>query len=172
MDGVTPISSGDIPQILPLYTYVPGLTPHPVSHPCGHARGEVRRPSADPLQAGRALFNAGYYWEAHEVWEEGWKQLGRSGPAADFLKGFIKLAACGVKCLEGNERGARRHAKRAAQLFQQSNQASANMDSRAVHDLLELCRRFIAAPPMANEEQRCAATRGGVPVLGPLPDFP
>lgn len=63
------------------------------------------------------LFNRGYYWEAHEAWEAVWAAAGRAGSAADFFKGLIKLAAAGVKWREGNPEGARRHARRARELF-------------------------------------------------------
>jgi predicted metal-dependent hydrolase len=66
---------------------------------------------------GADLFNAGYYWEAHEVWEELWHIEGRRGPTADVLKGLIKLAAAGVKVREGRENGVRSHCRRAAELF-------------------------------------------------------
>jgi uncharacterized protein len=64
-----------------------------------------------------ALFNAGYYWEAHEVWEVLWHAAGRHGPTADVLKALIKLAAAGVKVREGRENGVRTHSGRAALLF-------------------------------------------------------
>ena len=63
------------------------------------------------------LFNYGYYWEAHEAWEALWHAVGRSGTAADFCKGLIKLAAAGVKAREGRTVGVERHALRAKQLF-------------------------------------------------------
>jgi predicted metal-dependent hydrolase len=63
------------------------------------------------------LFNYGYYWEAHEVWEGLWKACGRRGLTADFLKGLIKLAAAGVKAREGRLQGVVRHAARAEALF-------------------------------------------------------
>jgi uncharacterized protein len=66
---------------------------------------------------GVELFNAGYYWEAHEVWEGLWHAEGRRGPTADVLKALIKLAAAGVKVREGRENGVRTHAGRAALLF-------------------------------------------------------
>ncbi len=65
------------------------------------------------------LFNLGYYWEAHEAWEELWNACDRSGCTADFLKGLIKLAAAGVKAREGKPRWAQRHTSRAADVFQQ-----------------------------------------------------
>ena len=66
---------------------------------------------------GVRLFDSGYYWEAHEAWEHLWLELGRTTPEALLLKGLIKLAACGVKCLESNSNGAKRHAVRAAELL-------------------------------------------------------
>jgi hypothetical protein len=119
---------------LPPYTHVPGVTPHPVSDPRGHSHGiTAERPAApDPQrwQSCRAylrgvdLFNHGYFWEAHEVWEGLWHACGRTGVTADFFKGLIKLAAAGVKHLAGNPRGVRSHACRAAELWR-----------RAGHDL-------------------------------------
>ncbi len=114
-------------ESLPPYTYTPGATPHPISDPRGHAFGRPPAPlgAVDPgrLEGCPAflraceLFRKGYYWEAHEEWEQIWQALGRTGPAADFLKGLIKLAAAGVKRREGNRDGVQRHARRAAELF-------------------------------------------------------
>jgi len=122
---------------LPPYSYVPGLAPHPTSDPRGHSY-LVHEPPLD-FPVGRLgeqaayrfaidLFNRGYYWEAHEAWEALWHAAGRSGPAADFLKGLIKLAAAGVKLREGRPAGVARHARRAGELF-----------------------RSVAASPSANE---------------------
>src|SRR5690606_25873938 len=72
------------------------------------------------LQRGLQLFQHGYYWEAHEEWEQVWIELGRKGDHADCVKGLIKLAASGVKCLEGNRTGAERHINRARQLLSAS----------------------------------------------------
>ena len=66
---------------------------------------------------GIQLFNCGYYWEAHESWEQVWHACGRKGLAADYLKGLIKLAAAGVKSREGETQGVARHAARGAELF-------------------------------------------------------
>jgi hypothetical protein len=68
------------------------------------------------------LFNAGYYWEAHEVWEGLWHANGRRGATADVLKGLIKLAAAGVKVREGQQHGVRTHARRAGESFASARQ--------------------------------------------------
>jgi hypothetical protein len=111
----------------PPYTYVPGRTPHPVSDPAGHMYGHEppKPPPLDPANWQRSetylygvdLFNHGFYWEAHEAWESLWHAAGRRGVVADFLKGLIKLAAAGVKSLEGNPAGIARHTDRAEELL-------------------------------------------------------
>ncbi len=116
---------------LPPYSYVPGGPwPHPTSSPQGHLRG--REPQAvSPVRAdqwqdspaylrGIVLFNAGYYWEAHESWEALWHAHGRRGPTAKLLQALIKLAAAGVKVREGRTAGVRAHALGAARLFEES----------------------------------------------------
>ena len=117
----------DVP--LPPYSYVPGRYPHPFSDPRGHRYGiDFPPPScADPDRwresfhylLGLDLFNHGYFWEAHEMWEKLWHAAGRKGPAADFYKGLIQLAVAGVKIREGRPGGVLSHARRAAELFGQ-----------------------------------------------------
>lgn len=112
---------------LPAYTHIPGVTPHPIGDPRGHSFGQSHPPGPAPdwqsltehglFQHGRRLFNAGYYWEAHEAWEGVWIAAGRTGLVADYVKGLIKLAAAGVKVREGSPTGALRHLARAEELF-------------------------------------------------------
>ena len=114
-------------QQLPAYTYVPGRTPHPVSDPAGHLHGCENRiellPQGTKLSWGRTLLNCGFYCESHEVWEHLWMDLGRTSADAMTVKGLIKLAACGVKCLEANHNGAQRHAQRAFELIDPGNRS-------------------------------------------------
>jgi uncharacterized protein len=122
----------DVP--FPPYTFVPGRSPHPISDPKGHSYGAKPSPCEplDPLRwsesrpylLGLDLFNHGYYWEAHEQWEGLWHACGRSGATADFLKGLIKLAASGVKHLEGKPEGVKSHARRAMSLWNQAGGTS------------------------------------------------
>ena len=113
----------------PPYSYVTGRFPHPTRDLAGHSFGVVPVPcpapdlklwhDCHPYLFGLDLFNYGYYWEAHEVWEGVWHSCGRTGSAGDFIKGLIKLAAAGVKAREGRIEGVRRHGRRAAELFGQ-----------------------------------------------------
>lgn len=113
----------------PPYSYVTGRFPHPTRDPAGHSFGAVPVPGPTPdpnrwrecrpYLHGLDLFNHGYYWEAHEVWEGIWHACDRAGLAGNFIKGLIKLAAAGVKVREGRPEGVRSHGRRAAELFVQ-----------------------------------------------------
>ena len=119
---------------LPPYSYVTGRFPHPTRDEAGHSFGHTFKVSVAPSEdtwprcreylLGIDLFNFGYYWEAHEVWEAVWNACGRRGKTADFVKGLIKLAAAGVKAREGRAAGVRTHADRAAALFEKILAAS------------------------------------------------
>lgn len=116
---------------LPPYAYLPGRFPHPVRDPRGHSfRAEILRSpqgrSMDPdaLRWGADLFNHGFYWEAHEAWEELWRSYPHGGPDRDVLHGLILLAATGVKLRESKNDAARRHATRAAWYLRRVKQGS------------------------------------------------
>jgi uncharacterized protein len=93
----------------PLYAYVPGHTPHPTRDPDGHSYGAAfEMPEPPDPQEWRAcrdylygidLFNHGFYWEAHEVWEGLWVACGRRGPNLP-----AGVAAAGLKARSGSER--------------------------------------------------------------------
>ena len=117
-----------VPQkTFPSYTHVPGRTPHPNSHPEGHSFNtthdlpgpltEDSWKSSSHYLYGFDLFNYGYYWEAHDVWEGIWIANGRTGSIATFLKGLIKLAAAGVKNRERKPKGVQKHCQRAVECF-------------------------------------------------------
>ena len=143
----------------PPYAFIPGGPwPHPFSEK-GHAYG-TRGRSADPIggdgwptsadfRLGVALFNAGYYWEAHEAWEGLWHAHGRRGSTADLLKGLIKLAAAGVKVRQKQRHGVTTHATRAGALFgalrDHGGRFLLGLD---LDGLLEFARRVAEEPPV------------------------
>lgn len=106
---------------LPPYAYVPGGPhPHPVRDPGGHSRD---LPEPGPLDPARwrdsddylwaiDLYNAGYPWEAHEVWEGLWRQAD-PGPDRELLQALIQLAAAAVQLRRGRPDGAARVIARA-----------------------------------------------------------
>jgi predicted metal-dependent hydrolase len=132
---------------LPPYSYVPGHgLPHPVNDPAGHLYAQASQAHELPITSSQLstlpsdlvsrrralaaalatnsrwlyaldLFNAGFYWEAHEAWESFWNAFGRTTPEAQFVQGLIHLAAACVKVREGKPMGVSRHTKRARELL-------------------------------------------------------
>ena len=149
----------DVP--LPPYAHVPGRTPHPVSDPRGHSFGHAPERAAAPdpddwrgcrdYLRGLDLFNHGFYWEAHEVWEQLWHACGRAGPTADFLKGLIKLAAAGVKVREGRPRGVVGHARAAADLFRRGGPPDRRRFGLSLGELTRFAETVADAPPASPD---------------------
>ena len=183
--GSDPFTSDDImsmfmdryaPKIpFPSYAFVPGRHPHPVTDPRGHSFGQPH-PIPKPLQpdtpkvspeflAAIDLFNAGFYWEAHETWEGLWIAAGRAGLSANFLKGLIKLAAAGVKAREGQAVGVERHARRAARLFRsvrETQPEDQNLFAGLAIDELIDALNLLAARPIIDDT---LPSIGGRPVI-------
>lgn len=137
-------------ESLPEYAFVPGgAWPRPSE------RSSPARPLNDPTGEGRKalvlggrLFNAGYYWEAHEVWESLWHAERRQGPVADLLKAIIKLAAAGVKVREKQPHGVAVHALRAAVLIENARESVGNhWYGHDLTELAEFAREAAAHPP-------------------------
>lgn len=96
-------------KMFPPYRYVPGVHPHPVRDPRGHSHQEAvtmrREPPWEPedwrqLTAwlwGVDLFNAFYFWEAHEAWEGLWAVKPRGDVSGVFLQGLIQISAALLK---------------------------------------------------------------------------
>lgn len=126
---------------LPLHRYRPGVESR-TNRPADAAvrigtslrDAEISEVCVDEeFRFGFDLFNAGFYWEAHEAWEAVWIRCGRTGPISNAIKGLIKLAAASLKTIERNDAGACRHARRAAELLANGPFASG----------VELARRLI-----------------------------
>lgn len=62
------------------------------------------------LLEGRGLFNAGGFFEAHEIWESAW--LREEGPIREMLQGLIQIAAGYHQAFD------RRHARGCARLLE------------------------------------------------------
>ena len=69
-------------------------------------KGQLNAGTAGRLERGRALFNAGRYFDAHEAWEEAW--LTERGDARLLLQGLIQVAAGCHKAGQGKAEGCAR----------------------------------------------------------------
>jgi len=101
---------------LPTTTFVYGRTPRP---PEGWA-DDVDR--ADWFAFGCDLFDAGCFFEAHELWERCWLAARAVGNDDDarFVQGLIKLAAAGVKLLDDKPESLASHLRAGSALLAQA----------------------------------------------------
>lgn len=169
---------------LPPYAYVPkGPWPHPTSSPQGHSFGRAH-PAELPIvsdawdrsaayRRGVTLFNAGYYWEAHEAWEGLWHAHGRHGTTADILRGLIKLAAAGVKVRERQPGGVVTHARSAAGLFRSAHALTGrNQLGLDLDDLAVTAQQIADDPPTDPGLPGDRVVRVFAFQIDPRPDFP
>lgn len=59
--------------------------------------------TAERFARGRALFNSGHYFEAHEAWEDAWRE--EKGAVRRTLHGLIQVAAGYHKATRQNQPG-------------------------------------------------------------------
>ncbi|MGE3809410.1 MAG: DUF309 domain-containing protein [Gemmataceae bacterium] len=147
----------------PAARYVPGIThevPRPTPLELPDRLDMKSWPRCRPYLFGIDLFNHGYYWEAHEVWEGLWNQAGRTGPQADFLKALIQLGAAGVKHVQGHDAGRRSNASRARHIFSELQTIlGANFLGLALKELAQLAEScaeqgWPEPPPLLSPNQR------------------
>lgn len=99
----------------PKYRYVPQVHPHPEIHPEGHSYGRKPEPlefkgpekwkQNETYLYGVDLFNHGYWWEAHEAWEQVWMTTPKSDAHGQYLQGLIQSSAALLKLYAGNIQG-------------------------------------------------------------------
>lgn len=102
----------------PAYRHLPGQTPHPTRDPDGHSYGQDEPDlpdlnvydwrDCDDFLYGVDLFNEGYWWECHEVFEGLWHASGIGSEAAHVLQAVIQCAAAHLKASTDRPGGARR----------------------------------------------------------------
>lgn len=63
------------------------------------------------------LYNFAYWWEAHEAWEDIWRELPPTDPCRAFLQCLIQVSAAHLKRHLGVERGVHELLSRAQRNF-------------------------------------------------------
>ncbi|MCP4573433.1 MAG: DUF309 domain-containing protein [bacterium] len=126
----------------PAYRHVPGRTPHPTRDPEGHSYGQSEEKMPDlndfdwrtcePYLYGIDLFNAGYWWECHEVLEALWHAAEIGTPAAHVLQAVIQCAAAHLKIVCGQPNGARRLLEHAHQHVLWGHERHLGLDLQAM----------------------------------------
>jgi len=131
-------------QPLPDYRHVPGRTPHPTRDPDGHSYeqpeptlpslNEVAWSECDHYLHGIDLFNAGYWWECHEVLEALWHAAGIGTPAGHALQATIQCAAAHLKTRTGQLAGGHRLLGHAAKHVEWAEEFELGFDLTALLD--------------------------------------
>jgi hypothetical protein len=154
-------------RAFPPYAYLPGRDPHPTRDPRGHAFGRAEsepvylpperwRENEDYL-FGIDLYNHGYLWEAHEVWEGLWHKAKHDPAQAALLQGLIQCAAASLKVPMGQPSGLRSLAELGTEKLERAARSAG-----AAHgvfmglDLVELARAmraYAAAEPKTNDSR-------------------
>jgi len=110
---------------------------------------------ADWLQDGILLFNSGRYYEAHEVWEDLWRQT--TGPSKVCYQGLIQ-AAVGMYHLSNlNENGAASQLQKSIRNLEAGGSAVADLDIpgliQQLHGILLEMHSGVAMSPFVARRQ-------------------
>ncbi len=171
----------DIPRYcphrpFPAYRYIPGQRPHPRRDPEGHSYASVdENPAAtaatwDPAHWQRIdawlwgidLFNAFYFWEAHEAWEDLWRTTGRSMPPGLLLQGLIQVAAALLKVHMGATQSARRLSQHGVEKLKLAAAASPRMMGLELTATITEMETYFR--PLANNDVQLSLD-ASVPIL-------
>ena len=109
---------------LPLYAHKPGLNKRPeegfLDFIIGQAPEETSSETSStnlPWLYGLRLFKEGYFWEAHEVWEEVWLRARPNSRERFLVQGMIHLANAELKSSLSKDNAAEKLRKRAEESF-------------------------------------------------------
>jgi hypothetical protein len=107
-----------------------------------HVPGSGSQPDAPPLAAARAdpqglaygidLYNRGFFWEAHEVWEAVWLASAPNSGRRQGLRMLIQMANAGLKLAMGKPRAFARLAGEVAALARDADLAAEGLDVAAM----------------------------------------
>jgi uncharacterized protein len=133
----------------PLYRYVPGSTAHPRRHPSGHSYGAIE-PTPNPLSTvqwqqseeyryGIDLYNFGYWWECHEVFESFWRATGRETEQGHFFQALIQLAAANLKLVQGKPRARENLLRHGIARLQNVSKSYMGVDVNLMLEALLIC---------------------------------
>jgi hypothetical protein len=151
---------------LPPYAYLPGgALPHPTQDPRGHSHRSEPPPPADYLAPERwrengdylfgvDLYNAGFLWEAHEVWEGLWHAAKHDPAQADLLQGLIQCAAAALKVPMAQPGGLTRLARAGTERLEGvARRTSGTYMGLALFDFVRDFRAFAASQPATADER-------------------
>jgi len=105
------------------------------------------------LQNGVALFNAGRFFDAHEVLEDVWREAPRHSPLRRHLQGMVQLAVAFHHQSKGNHVGARSVLERAVRNISGADSSFPDLDLDRLHAELALWRQHLDHSGGAGERK-------------------
>lgn len=120
---------------MPSTTFIAGLAPRPPEGWSDHVDDD-----AVAFAWGCDLFDAGCFFEAHELWERCWHAAQKRGDDDDeaLLHGLIRLAAAGVKIGAGNPIAVASHVAGARSYFERIQEWKRGMSAGVVDEVASL----------------------------------
>jgi hypothetical protein len=103
-------------------------------------------PANEAWRYGVDLFNARFYWEAHEAWEIVWRGAKRGGAAYWATKGMIQLTASLLTLYMCRTDASRHLALRGAELLERAIATSATYRQLELATVANLARARVVAP--------------------------
>lgn len=135
----------DLP--LPPYRFVPGRCPHPHRDPEGHGGGlTADTPDEVAFRYGVDLFNARFYWEAHEAWETVWRRAAAGSPEHHATKGLIQITASLLTLFMGRVEASRALAARGALLLDRASHGVPRYRGLRLAEVARLARQRVVEP--------------------------
>ena len=151
------------PLPLPRRPHLPGSGSAPDREPLERAKALVPPAFPDGVPADDAAFRyglrlheAGFFWEAHEVWEAVWKAAPKNGRDRLILRGLIQLANAQLKLKMGRPAAALRLLDEAAEEFAESATRGASDRGLMAGMQIERFLRELQAARHAMEGRRGA----------------
>jgi predicted metal-dependent hydrolase len=115
--------------------------------------GILNKVSSNELQNGLALFNAGRFFDAHEILEDAWREVPRHSPLRRHLQGLVQLAVAFHHESTGNHVGARSVLERAMRNLNGADSSFPDFDLDRLRAELALWRRYLDDSENADEKK-------------------
>jgi predicted metal-dependent hydrolase len=106
--------------------------------------GILNKVSSNELQNGLALFNAGRFFDAHEILEDAWREVPRHSPLRRHLQGLVQLAVAFHHESTGNHVGARSVLERAMRNLNGADSSFPDLDLDRLRAALEDWQKHLA----------------------------
>jgi predicted metal-dependent hydrolase len=121
------------------------------------------------IQSGLELFNGGRFFDAHEVWEDAWREIPRDRAARRHVQGLVQMAVAFHHWTTGNAVGARSVLARSLRNLHGAESSFSSIDVARLRSDAEFWLRYLENFSNARGEggKRHEHVPAGIPPLLP-----